>query len=136
MVSRPSAMPASVLRAGLLCAVGIGLLTLTGCGGPSARVKGRVTCQGKALTGSIMFSPKGEGANNIGPPAMAQLSDDGTYELVLKTIGPHTVVITPADIRYPVPEGEFDHPCDRSPFEREVIAGENTISIELKTRTR
>ena len=41
------------------------MLLLVGCG-PSAMVNGTVTCQGKAVPGSILISPKGEGAANTG----------------------------------------------------------------------
>jgi hypothetical protein len=113
-----------------------GLLAQIGCGGPSATVKGRVTCQGKPVVGGILFTPKGEDASNTGPAVTAVLKDDGTYETRLTTIGKHTIVVTPRDITYPPKPGEFEYPCDRSPQEHEVKSGDNDITIELTTRTK
>jgi hypothetical protein len=115
-------------------AVLAGLLALIGCGGPSAKVTGRVTCQGKPVAGSILFSPKGEDARNKGTAVSASLDEDGCYELRLTTIGKHVVVVTPSDIRYPVKPGEVEHHCDRSPQEREINTGDNRIVIELTKR--
>jgi hypothetical protein len=114
----------------------VGSLALIGCGEHSAQVTGRVTCEGKPVTGSILFSPKGEGESNTGPAVNAPIGEDGSYELRLKTTGKHTVVVTPRDIKFPVPPGELDYPCDRTPFEREVQAGPNDITIELTARGR
>jgi hypothetical protein len=111
-----------------------GLLAVTGCGGPSAKVTGRVTCQGKPVAGSILFSPKGEDASNKGSAVSANLDEDGNYELRLNSIGKHLVVVTPSDIRYPIKRGEVEYPCDRSPQEREIKTGDNVIVIELTKR--
>jgi hypothetical protein len=100
---------------------------LVGCGGPSAMVKGTVTCQGKPVAGSILISPKGEGAHN----APALLKDDGTFEIKLTTVGKHTIVVSPRDRKYPVKPGELEFPCAITPIEQEIKAGENTIKIEL-----
>jgi hypothetical protein len=113
-----------------------GLLTLIGCGGPATHVSGRVTCQGKPVVGQILFSPKGEDARNTGRGVPATLKDDGTYDLRLTSVGKHTIVVTPRDVKYPVPPGEFDYPCDRTPVERDLQAGDNSILIELAERTR
>jgi hypothetical protein len=115
-------------------AVLAGLLALIGCGSPSAKVTGRVTCQGKPVSGSIIFSPKGKDASNKGSAVTANLDQDGNYELRLSTIGKHIVVVTPNDIRYPVKPGEMDYPCDRSPQEWEINTGDNRIVIELTKR--
>jgi hypothetical protein len=114
----------------------VALLALVGCGGPTAKVTGRVTCQDKPVVGSIVFSPKGEDANNKGPAVPGQLKEDGTYEIRLTTVGKHTVVITPSNINYPPKPGEFDYPCDRTPTEWEVKAGTNKIDIEMTVRKR
>jgi hypothetical protein len=106
---------------------------LAGCGGASNRVTGRVTCGGKAVKGSILFSPFGQGPSNIGPAVGATLKEDGSYELKLQTIGKHRVVVSPADIVYPSPPGQ-EYPCDLSPLEREVKAGTNEVVIELQPR--
>jgi hypothetical protein len=110
------------------------VLAPVGCGDHAAQVRGRVTCQEKPVVGSILFSPKGDDPSNTGPAVSAALSEEGTYELKLKSIGKHTVVITPRDVKFPVPPGQFDYPCDRSPLEREVQAGANEISIDMAVR--
>jgi hypothetical protein len=107
------------------------MFLLAGCGGPAARVTGHVTCQGKPVKGSILFSPKGEDASNKGPGVAALIKEDGTYEVRLTAIGKHTVVITPSEIKYPLKPGEVDFPCDRSPSEWDVKAGDNKIVIEM-----
>jgi hypothetical protein len=108
-------------------------LGLAGCGGPSGRVTGRVTCGGQPVRGSILFSPFGEGPDNTGPAVTAPLKDDGSYELELKTFGRHRVVVSPADVVYPAQPGQ-EYPCDLSPVEREVKAGTNEVVIELRAR--
>src|SRR4051794_2331127 len=110
-----------MIRVLFVCGV---LLPIFGCGA-SAKVSGRVTCQGKPVAGSILFSPKGEDPKNTGPAVNAALKEDGTYEVHLKSLGKHTVVVTPRDIQYPVPPGQFDYPCERTPVERDIQAGEN-----------
>src|ERR1019366_529168 len=92
----------------------LGGLTLVGCGGPSAKITGTVTCGGKPVAGSILFSPKGENDANKGPAVPTELKEDGTYELRLTTVGLHTVVITPRDMKYPAKHGakrdQFEFP--------------------------
>jgi hypothetical protein len=95
-------------------------------------VAGRVTCRGNPVVGGITFSPKGEGAGNTGPAVSAALKEDGRYELRLTTIGQHTVVVTPRDVK--TKPGEPDYPCERTPKELEVKAGNNEIVIELAER--
>ena len=116
-----------------MAAVRAGLLGVVGCGDNAAQVTGQVKCQGKPVVGSILFSPQGENESNTGSAVSAPLGEDGSFQLQLKTIGKHTVVVTPRDVKFPVPAGEFDYPCDRSPVEREVQAGKNNITIELTT---
>ncbi len=106
---------------------------LTGCGGPTARVSGRVTCKGKAVKGSILFSPKTENAIAPGPAVAAPLKEDGSFELQLKSLGIHRVVVSPSDVVYPAQPGK-DYPCELKPLEREVKAGANQIEIELSPR--
>jgi len=115
-------------------AIFLAVLTVIGCGSHEAQVSGRVTCQGKAVVGSILFSPKGEGQSNTGPSVPVPLNEDGRFEVRLKTIGMHILTVTPRDVKFPVPAGEFDYPCDRSPVEREVRAGQNDITLELAVR--
>jgi len=113
-----------------------GVLGLIGCGNPAATVSGRVTCRGQPVVGGILFSPKGEDEKNRGRAVSAPLKEDGSYEIRLRTLGKHTVVVTPRDVKSPVPPGEWEYPCDRSPVEREVKAGQNNITIELTPRSR
>jgi len=62
---------------------------LAGCGGPSAKVTGKVTCGDQPVKGSVMFSPLGQGAENTGEAVGVPLKDDGTFEVKLKTVGKH-----------------------------------------------
>jgi hypothetical protein len=114
----------------------IGALVPIGCGAPSANVKGQVTCDGKPIVGTILFSPKGGEGTTTGTSVSASLNDDGRYELKLKSIGKYTVVITPGDVKFRPKAGGLDYPCDRSPLERDITAGDNDITIELAKRTR
>ena len=109
---------------------------LVGCGRPAAEVRGRITCQGKPIVGSVVFSPKGENPGNTGPVAKAQTDEDGNYNLRLQTTGRHTVVVTPRDLKYPRERGEASHPCDLTPREVDVKPGDNEIAIELEVRKR
>jgi hypothetical protein len=110
------------------------VLAAIGCSDYSAQVRGRVTCENKPVVGSILFSPRGEDPSNTGPAVSAALNEDGAYELKLKSIGKHTVVITPRDIKFPVPPGQFDYPCDRSPLERDIQAGATEVNIDMAAR--
>jgi hypothetical protein len=111
-------------------------LSSTGCGGSSAKVTGRVTCQGKPVVGIILFSPKDQGSGKAGAAATADLNDDGRYQLPLTSTGMHTVVVTPRDVVLRPKKGEFDYPCDRSPLERDIKAGDNGVTIDLAKRVR
>ncbi len=112
------------------------LFALIGCSGPSAKVKGRVTCEGKPVVGSILFSPKGENPNNTGPAVNGETDEDGNYELTLSTIGKHNVVVSPRDVKFRLKKGDVPHPCDLAPRELDLKAGENEIAIELKKRKK
>jgi hypothetical protein len=114
----------------------LGMLVTAGCGGPPATVTGQVTCQDKPVSGVILFSPKAEDGSNTGPSVNAPLGEDGSFELRLTSIGKHIIVITPRDITLRPKPGEFDYPCDRSPLERDIKAGDNYLKIELSQRTR
>jgi hypothetical protein len=128
-------MPAMNARA-LSTTLLFGMFAVAGCGGQAARVTGRVSCQGKPVVGVILFSPKGEAGSNAGRSVSAALREDGSYELQLTSIGKYTVVVTPRDVVFRPKEGGFDYPCDRSPLEREITAGDNDITIDLAKRTR
>ena len=119
-------------RAGAVV-LALSALMLVGCGS-SATVAGRVTCSGKPVNGSILFSPFGEGPDNTGQAVGAPLKD-GNYEIHLQTIGKHRVVVSPADVKYPAPPGQ-EYPCDLAPQTQDVKAGANTIDIELSSRSK
>lgn len=112
---------------------GVLALGVLGCGMPSAKVAGRVTCQGKPVVGIILFSPKSEAG---GKAVAADLDEDGHYELKLTTVGKHAVVITPRDVVANPKPGQFPYPCELTPIERDIQAGDNEIAIELAKRTR
>src|SRR5580765_3683418 len=105
------------------------LLVAAGCGGEQARVTGKVTCKDKPVVGSILFSAKGETDEASGQSISVPLDDDGKFDAKLKVSGIYTVVITPRNIRFPVPQGEFDYPCNRDPLEREIPPGASELVI-------
>ena len=109
------------------------LLASAGCGSSGAKVSGKVTCGTRAVPGSILFSPLGQGPNNTVEAVPATLGPDGSYTLELKTTGKHRVVISPSDIIYPAKPGQ-EYPCDLSPLEYDVKPGDNEIIIELRPR--
>lgn len=80
-----------------------------------------------------MFSPFGEGSDNTGESVSANLKEDGSYEVHLKTIGKHRIVVTPSDVVYPAKPGH-EYPCDLTPIEKEVKSGDNEIAIQLSKR--
>lgn len=108
-------------------------LALTGCGGPSAKVAGKVTADGKPVPGTVQFSPQGEGDANTGPSAAVPIGADGSYSLELKTTGKHRVVVSPSDIPYPAKPGN-EYKYDLAPTDHDVKAGDNSIDISLKPR--
>ncbi len=118
------------VRAGL---VALAALLSSGCGS-STTVAGRVTCNGAPVKGSILFSPFGEGPDNTGPAVGAPLKD-GKYEIHLRTVGKHRVVVSPTDVKYPAPPGR-EYPCDLAPQTHELKAGGNTLDIELSSRSQ
>ena len=111
--------------------VALCVVPVAGCGGPSAKVVGTVTADGKPVPGTVQFSPLGEGADNTGPPAAVPLGPDGGYALELKTVGKHRVVVSPSDVPYPVRPGQ-EYKYDLAPTEQVVKAGDNVIDISLK----
>jgi hypothetical protein len=113
----------------------VGAFAAVGCGGPSAKVTGRVTCQGQPVVGVILFSPK-TAEGGAGASVSAPLQEDGSFELQLKNTGKYTVVVTSHDVTLKPKAGQFDYPCDRSPLERDIVAGDNEVLIDLKKRTR
>ena len=119
------------------------LLALLGCGGESkSEVSGKVTYDGKAVTGgSLTFSPVAEEGNtNPGAPASTTVTADGSYSTSLVVPGNNTVTYFPPAMSYPEGhEPEPGEPLPTSGFEglvpREekvtIADGSNTIDIEL-----
>jgi hypothetical protein len=137
VVSKAVEFAAVAGRRGQALALSAALLVLAaGCGASTPTVRGRITCDGKPVVGLVLFSPKVVDGGNAGPSVSAPLKEDGSYELQLTTPGTYTVVVTPRDVNPQPRPGQFDYPCDRSPLERTVQAGDNEISIQLPRRTR
>jgi len=104
-------------------------IAAAGCARPTT-VAGKVTCNGKPVRGSILFSPAGEGGNNTGEAVAVPLKDDGSYSLAINTVGKHRVVVSPEDVVYTDKPGGA-YPCDLSPLEKVLAPGSNEIIIEL-----
>src|SRR5687768_5687519 len=103
----------------------------------SRRFRGAGSTRRKTLRPPPRLSPRNrQGAANTGEAASATLDADGKYTLKLTTTGPHCVVVTPSDVKYPAKPGE-EYPCDLAPQERDLKAGENKdVDIELKPRPK
>jgi len=120
-------------------------LATTGCGGggaATASVSGKVTYEGKPVTGgSIGFSPIGTGSGNPGKAGGSTVQSDGTY--TVSTYGEDDgAVIGKHKVSYTAPQGESPGPSKPpapSPWdglvpktvEVEVVKGGSTIDIEL-----
>ncbi len=127
------------------------VLTFVGCGGggdqlPTAQVSGKVTFDGKPVTGgTLTFLPQASAGNPTpGKPASGTIQSDGTYELGTydtddgAVIGRHTISFSA-----PAPESSSNDgghgEASASMYERlkpmktevEVESGSNTIDIEL-----
>jgi len=135
----------SYLRgAGVLLLLG----AVAGCGsGGKARVTGKVTMNGKPVTGGLVsFTPIAAEKKEPGKPASGEVQQDGTYTLGTESKGDgavpgkHSVRYTPPTIPYP--EGREPRPGESPPKsgfegltpksqEIEVKVGSNTVDIEL-----
>lgn len=120
---------------------------VAGCSGKMSSVSGKVTYNGKPVTGgSLSFTPVASGEKEPGKPAAGVVQPDGTYRLGTNSasdgavVGRHRVSFTPPVMNFP--EGKEPKPGDvppRSGFEGlvpkveevEVKSGANTIDIEL-----
>lgn len=118
-----------------------------GCGGKGGKVTGKVTYQGKDVTGgSLTFSPAGGASKDPGKPATGTVGPDGSFTMGTDSpgdgavAGRHRVSYTPPEV--PLPEGKALKPGEyppKSPYhglvpkdsEVEVKSGPNTINIEL-----
>jgi hypothetical protein len=112
----------------------VGLALLSGCGGPPmARVKGKVTCNGKPVAqATITFSPmqRNDTDKHPGKPATAFSDEKGAYELSTfrnydgALVGKHRVTITLED----------NNPAKcarRKELVLEVGPSDNELNIEL-----
>lgn len=121
---------------------------LSGCttdGLDLARVQGKVTHEGKALThGQVVFTPVGE---TRGPQAIGQIQEDGTFEMMTNdrkgaSVGKHKVTVHCRAKLTEAQEKTLEVPRslipekfgkdDETPFRFEVKRGANDCPLELK----
>jgi len=121
---------------------------VAGCGsGGKARVTGKVTVNGKPVTGGLVsFAPIATDKKEPGKPAAGEVQQDGSYTLGTESKndgavpGKHSVRYTPPSIPYP--EGRDPRPGEAPPKsgfeglvpknqEVEVKVGTNNVDIEL-----
>jgi hypothetical protein len=140
-------------RASLVCVV-LGVL-LTGCGGRSyktAPVSGKVTLDGKALShASVMFIPEFDpGDKNPLPSSIGITDEDGHYTLVLNNsskangavLGKHKIIVAIGAEAARADTKETYHKqvparytrINTTPFEKEVIGGDNAFDFQLTTK--
>jgi hypothetical protein len=126
-----------------------------------AKVHGKVTYQGKPVPlGSVLFVPVEPPKEGSMQPASGSINPDGTYELKSEEdagaiLGEHKVVVIAVDGGKPAPAPDATKPADSSPapsaksvqfkslvpkkysdpsttpLTRKVVAGDNTIDLEL-----
>ena len=112
------------------------LLLVGGCNGQPfelAPARGRVTVNGKPLTaGQVMFAPRAmQGSVEPGRPALANLRDDGTFELATyregdgAIVGEHMVTLFG-------PSGAAKLPPGIPSFKRFAVRGE-PLRVEANT---
>ena len=126
-----------------LCVV-LPMMAVVGCSGGSkvGKVTGKVTYQGKPVTGgSLVFAPvPAQGDSAPGAPATVTIDADGSYKTTSGAVVGQCKVLYTAPSG--LPEGYVAKPSvapPKSPFldlvpkqkEVEVKAGDNTIDIEL-----
>jgi len=130
----------------------IGVMAISGCGDagkkPVAKVSGKVTFNGQAVTGgTITLAPRASAnSSEAGTPARCSVQSDGSFKASTygqfdgAIIGKHQVMYSPPSVETPVaPAGGHAQAPPPSPFEGlvakvveiEVKAGENSLSIEL-----
>lgn len=125
-------------RIALLLALPVGL---AGCGGQTALVTGKVTTDGKEVTGgTLVLSPLDEdGKSARGRPGLADLGGDGTFKIELES-GPDglaqkcTVRYTPPPVSVTAAKKDAVIPyAGLVPKESQIDIkpGANTVNIEL-----
>jgi hypothetical protein len=122
------------------------LLPLAGCGGNQAPVTGKLTHKGVPVRGgTVFFSPVGAD-DTAGKPASAEVQADGTFALGTNqpgdgaVVGRHRVTYSPpvqelteqqrTDTKYHAPPPPYMGLAPKQ-SEVEVVAGDNTIEVEL-----
>jgi hypothetical protein len=130
-----SAVIIMLIRSVCACSCTFALFFLgTGCGSPTAKVSGKVSCSGKGVPGSVLFSPVEKEATP-GPATSVPVKEDGTFQAVLPTIGKHRLVVQPRDIKYPAPPGQ-EFPCSLKPTIHDIKEGSNDLSIDLSASAK
>jgi hypothetical protein len=130
-----------------------GMLLLAGCGDgvdtkPTAKVTGKVTYDGKPVTGgSLMFSPISAASNNqAGKAGDATIKSDGTFTVTTYSPGdgavvgqhriafmppaPATAAASPDGAHTAAPPAAFDGLVPKT-TEVTVAKGDNKIEVEL-----
>jgi hypothetical protein len=125
----------------------VALVALTGCGKTvsTVPVKGKVsTASGPVKGGSLTFAPvAAAGTNTASPPVIAQVKDDGSFEVPGgAAAGRHKVLYNAPQIEWKAPEWNGQGAPPQPPAnpyaglapktpEVEFAAGPNEVSIEL-----
>lgn len=124
---------------------------LAGCGsGASATVKGKVTRDGKPVTGgTLTFAPVAakDATSTEAKPVTAEVQSDGTFEVKEAYAGRQRVLYSAPVIEWESPEWDGKGPepkAPKSPFEGltpkeaevDVASGENDLTIELVPKKR
>ena len=129
-----------ILQCACIIAVSIGIAGVSGCGAgdrpPLGAVHGRITLDGKPLTGArVGFAPQSGGRESSG------VTDaEGNYELKYirdvmgAKIGAHTVRISTAHDRARTTETVPARYNVNSTLQKQVAAGDNVINFDLTTR--
>jgi hypothetical protein len=128
---------------------------LTGCGGKSymtAPVSGKVTLDGKTLPhASVMFIPVFDpGDKNPLPSSIGITDDNGHYAVVLNNnskangavLGKHKIIVAiSAEVSQADTKETFHKQVparytriNTTPFEKEVIGGDNAFDFQLTSR--
>lgn len=104
---------------------------LSGCGAKTGTVSGKVTAEGKSVTGgTLVFSPD---AANPGPPATVQVGADGNFSSTAVVIGKNTVIYNAPPAQYP--PGYTPKPSEPAPESPYVGLVPETKTVEVKGNT-
>jgi len=148
LFGRKTTMRLSIFRPIAICGFILLVTGFIGCGNQfeTAPVAGKVTVGGKPLpNGRVMMLPIGEG--EVGPSAMGDIQEDGSYVLTTykegdgAVVGPHQVTVYPPYTQDDETIGADPNanknfiPFQSEELKFEVTAGtENTFDIALKPR--